>query len=552
VVAPAFVHSEPASGTGNVEGDHVDEVQTLRAENVRLRAELEVAQADRAQDRQQLINSARLLAEENNAVELALRESATVKHSLNDLETLHSGVTGVLLNAKLSANQRILGIVLLMKVHAGLRDGNCSEIRVWMRSLAAEIGVSRNTVTKDLGILISSGVFTKRENPTTRLDEETGELSNRTEVFIGAPLPIDESLLRLGAFDRQAATPVKGGAHELTAPAHDEGAGAPDDALSGGNASDRDACNTKMPPVAVARSAHTIPSELTKRDQWVSWKYGAMENGRRPKKPMKPATGYSASVIDPTTWGTYDQAEEAVVRFQLDGVGFVFMGSDSLVGVDIDDCRDPTSGKVSDEAMQLVQAVDSYTEVSPSGTGLHIIAKGTLPRAGCNKNGYEIYSGKHYVTITGDHLAGTPTEVLDRTDSVGAEFHRLFGSEVSDRGAETPPARLSSDDQVLKKARNARNHQTFDQLWEGHWEDRYPSRSEADMALCGMLAYWCDNDEQQMDRLFRASGLMREKWDGNLSNHGKKYGEITIATAISSAKSRRKSGQTNGANPSDR
>jgi len=98
-----------------------------------------------------------------------------------------------------------------------------------------------------------------------------------------------------------------------------------------------------------------------------------------------------------------------------------------------------------------------------------------------------MYSDKHFVTITGDHLAGTPTEVLDRTDNVGAEFHRLFGREFSP-GVQTPLAQSRSDDQVLKKARSARNHRSFDELWEGRWAAKYPSQSEADMALCGMLA----------------------------------------------------------------
>ena len=100
----------------------------------------------------------------------------------------------------------------------------------------------------------------------------------------------------------------------------------------------------------------------------------------RNKIPISPITGENAKSNDSTTWGTYEQASAMLERDKsLTGLGFMFSNS-PYVGIDIDHCV--TDGRLSDFAKEMINTFQSYTEYSPSGTGIHIICKGTLPGAG--------------------------------------------------------------------------------------------------------------------------------------------------------------------------
>jgi putative DNA primase/helicase len=109
-----------------------------------------------------------------------------------------------------------------------------------------------------------------------------------------------------------------------------------------------------------------IPLELRQRPQWVLWKY-ENRNGKPTKVPYA-VNGDYAKVNEPSTWATFD---EALATGQ--GVGFVFTPEDPYTGIDLDHVRDPETGLVSPEAWDIVRALDSYTEWSVSGTGLHIL-----------------------------------------------------------------------------------------------------------------------------------------------------------------------------------
>ena len=101
-----------------------------------------------------------------------------------------------------------------------------------------------------------------------------------------------------------------------------------------------------------------------------------MDKPNRPSCPLAARTGSPASTADSSTWGTF----ERVADFRgADGIGFVFTEDDPYVGIDLDDCRDPDTGELTDLANSIVEQLDSYTEISPSGTGIHIIVRGVLP-----------------------------------------------------------------------------------------------------------------------------------------------------------------------------
>jgi putative DNA primase/helicase len=91
--------------------------------------------------------------------------------------------------------------------------------------------------------------------------------------------------------------------------------------------------------------------------------------------PIDPRTGHEATSTDPETWTDFETAQAAVRRWRGDGAGFVFTRTDPFVGIDLDHVIE--NGRLTDWAKSIVHTLASYTEVSPSGTGLHIIVRGS-------------------------------------------------------------------------------------------------------------------------------------------------------------------------------
>ena len=236
----------------------------------------------------------------------------------------------------------------------------------------------------------------------------------------------------------------------------------------------------------------------------------------------------------PTTWSPADDAHAAVERWSLTGIGFVFTEPDPYSGIDIDTCREPDTGQIAEWAWKIIWRLNSYTEVSPSGTGVHIIIRGKLPAGKGNQATHhdgkvEMFSRARYFTFTGIHVDGTPIEIFDRQAELLGLHKQLFASRNTPSAEKysTPSSPLlASDDELITKARQAQNGSKFDRLWNGHWESDYPSQSEADLALCCLFAFWTRKDRARIDGLFRRSGMMRKKW---LREH---YREDTMAKAI--------------------
>ncbi|ELZ28979.1 hypothetical protein C474_13794 [Halogeometricum pallidum JCM 14848] len=254
-----------------------------------------------------------------------------------------------------------------------------------------------------------------------------------------------------------------------------------------------------------------------------------------------------ASSTDPETWGSFETALAYTDTANADGVGFVFTDDDPIVGVDLDDCRDPDSEDVADAALDIIERLDSYTEVSPSGTGYHVLITGDLPDGRNRRGSIELYDTARFFTVTGDHVDDTPTRVARRQDALVA-IHREYvqqtdGDETSNTeprdagGAQSETTSVVDidvdldDGDLLRKARNASNGEKFERLWNGN-TGGYDSQSEADMALCCLLAFWTGGDRTRMDQLFRQSGLLRAKWDEVHYADGSTYGEKTIERAI--------------------
>lgn len=268
----------------------------------------------------------------------------------------------------------------------------------------------------------------------------------------------------------------------------------------------------------------TIPSELQRLAQWVVWRWET-RNGERTKPPYSARTGKLARANDPSTWATFLAAMKVVRRADFDGLGFVFSADDPYAGVDLDDCVDAV-GTVAPWARKIIDQLDSYTEVSPSGHGVKVFVRGRLPKGRRRKGKVEMYDRERYFTITGQRLAGTPATVKER----GPELKKLHAEIFPKREAASKHAAGVSDNgpddhELIERAMQAKDGAKFRQLWNGNIVN-YDSHSEADLALCGLLAFWVGPDPSRIDRLFRQSGLMRDKWERE------DYREKTISQAL--------------------
>lgn len=147
------------------------------------------------------------------------------------------------------------------------------------------------------------------------------------------------------------------------------------------------------------KNVGNIPEELRAQKCWVCWKTKD-RNGKPTKIPINPTTGGQAMSNNPETWSTFQLAINGVARYGLHGIGFML--GNGFVGVDLDHCRNPETGELTSEARDIVYILNSYTEVSPSGTGIHIICRGTLPPGPRRRGNIEMYASNRYFTMTGE------------------------------------------------------------------------------------------------------------------------------------------------------
>lgn len=268
-----------------------------------------------------------------------------------------------------------------------------------------------------------------------------------------------------------------------------------------------------------------IPDPLATRRQWVLWRYEERD-GRRTKVLLQPdyhkGERKYAKANEPKTWRSIAIADLVGTADDIDGIGFVFSPDDEFFGLDLDDCID-AAGNLSEFAAGILAECVTYTEISPSGRGLKMIGRGTIPEeflAGKgtgrrdSKLGLEVYHSGRFFTFTGRIYEGR-SQLGDCQSAVDAIVARHFDRKPKrERKKITTPVADAdlTDEQIVKKASESRSGEVFRQLWSGQWEGRYGSQSEADQALTNMLAFYCRDDAGRLDSLFRQSGLMRDKW----------------------------------------
>jgi putative DNA primase/helicase len=270
---------------------------------------------------------------------------------------------------------------------------------------------------------------------------------------------------------------------------------------------------------------HQLPEELRQRPQWILMRTKKSPSGRLLKLPWNPhKPRESASIANPTTWSAFDHVLD--VLKPGDHPAFALTEDDPYVLVDFDKCL--FDRRIVRQVHRDVAYLASYTEVSVSGTGLHVIARGSLPVAGRKNKDLEMYQSGRFVLLTGTIYERRDT-INDRQQELMALYERSFPkSEVRSRPEQ---ARTLADEELLERAFRAKNGRKVRDLYDGKWENYYRTQSEADAALCSLVGFYSQSAEQ-VDRLFRRSGLFREKWDEVHFADGSTYGEKTVDRAL--------------------
>ena len=284
--------------------------------------------------------------------------------------------------------------------------------------------------------------------------------------------------------------------------------------------------------------------ELSEYSQCVVWNLLADCGGARALKvPLNPHDGSPAKANDTRTWGTYEEALRYSSKHGLSGnaggIGFEF--ANDYAGIDLDDVA-LAGGKLKPFADEVVRLMDSYTEFSPSGKGLHILFKLNVPLSefgSCRRNsalGIEMYDQGRYFTITGN-VYGAPKSIAERTEAARKVYYKYLATRehklANEDTLSSPKSVVSEgvdDSDLLRRMFSSQHGAEIRALFDGDTSGYSGDESRADLALCCYLAFWTNHDPSRIDALFRKSGLMRRKWDekrGVLT-----YGQMTISKAL--------------------
>lgn len=286
---------------------------------------------------------------------------------------------------------------------------------------------------------------------------------------------------------------------------------------------------------------NNIPIELRNLSQWVLWRK-EKRDGKPTKVPYQ-VNSKMAQANNSNTWATFEEVVEVYQQGGYNGIGFMFSKDDPFIGIDIDHCVQ--EGKFTDLAEDIMNIVPSYTEYSPSGEGIHIIAKGKLPLRGPGtgkKNpaiGLEIYRHGRYFTFTGNSINNHPVE--ESTEKLKTIFQKYIEKKEVPVASKAPYASKKSnisnlsDSELWERMFDSKSGAAIKDLFQGMLINS--DHSSTDMALCNHLAFWTDKDAAKMDSMFRETNLIRDKWDKPHSSDGRTYGQMTIEKAIESTHS---------------
>ena len=261
--------------------------------------------------------------------------------------------------------------------------------------------------------------------------------------------------------------------------------------------------------------------------RWVVWKLETV-NSRETKVPYS-VSGSKASSNNPETWNTYEKIVAVSNK-----VGIVFKEDKLLLGIDIDHCIE--NGLIVHEQKEIIEnfirKTNTYVEISPSGTGLHIflILTESFSLLLNKKAPYEIYNSGRYFTVTGNSYKEdrpvrvvTPEEALRLLSILGYPW----GKNMNKQAKSDQPTTME-DNEIIERMFNSKNGDKIKALYNGDITQHGNDDSSADMALCSHLAFWTGKNVVQIERIWVNSPLgAREK-----TQERKDYRDRTISNAI--------------------
>lgn len=242
-----------------------------------------------------------------------------------------------------------------------------------------------------------------------------------------------------------------------------------------------------------------IPLQLRETPQWVVASPEAV--------PLSVSTGRATDPTNPLSWGTFEQAVATGNPY----LGFCLSHHDPYTIIDLDDkLKNPATPEQKAFHHQLIEAFGSYTEVSRSGRGYHIIVRGRLPAGRrSDKNKIEVYCVDRFFILTGDVVPGY-TEIVDGQKGLDWLLSNVLDKTIPGHRSfelDTCADQPHTDQELLNNMASASNADKTIGLWNGEWERLgYPTQSEADLALMDILCHYSPNDAQ-CRRMFRFSGL---------------------------------------------
>lgn len=267
----------------------------------------------------------------------------------------------------------------------------------------------------------------------------------------------------------------------------------------------------------IQQAYERLPLELRDRPQWLLASPNELGELKVPTTVDLHGNLRAGSHSDSATWLEYEHALDCAREFKL-GLGYVLSADDPFTCVDFDvknasnrpnNPEQWTKPEDFERMRMLVEDLDSYTEWSQSGQGVHVWVRANIGE-GLKRFGVEVYSQQRFIVCTGVSLHEPPKPIADRQDDVGqlvasmraaAEHYRTAQLDAELQGE------ALSDEELWRRATIADNADKFNRLWRGEWQDMgYPSQSEADLSLMSMLAYY-SKDNEQCRRMFRHSKL---------------------------------------------
>jgi hypothetical protein len=275
-------------------------------------------------------------------------------------------------------------------------------------------------------------------------------------------------------------------------------------------------------PKRLPVNAEAIPEELKTLPQWCLWNWEQRE--RKWTKPPYQITGAPAKSNDPETWASFNDVLKTYQIGKFDGIGFML--TPPYVGIDLDSCINPQSKEPQDWARAILGEFNAYSEVSPSGRGYKILCRGHLDK-GHHGPKIGVFQNARYFCITGHVLNGFG-KIEERQVELDALIRREWPQDLEDTKSQEPAKGNIEDNRLVDKMLGAANGEKVLALMNGDTTG-YPSPSEADQALVNHLVFYTQ-DPLQIDRIFRTSGLYRDKWDRA------DYRERTIKKALASVK----------------